>query len=112
MAWRARTHHVFDLIIGGGGTAGLAALKEARKHSANVLLIHASSFYHDWLKMEDAGIRGCEMMAPHGEHLAHLVVFALEHKLTAEEMLAMPYYHPSFEEGLKTALEQLCKKLK
>lgn len=60
---------------------------------------------------QDGTLRGCEMMAPHGEHLAHLIAFGLEQKMTAQEMLSMPYYHPSFEEGLKTALKQICKAL-
>lgn len=56
---------------------------------------------------EDGRLRGCEMMAPEGEHLAHLLAFALEQRLTAKEMLSMPFYHPSFEEGLKAALKDL-----
>ncbi len=55
----------------------------------------------------DGRLRGCEMMAPEGEHLAHLLAFALEQRLTAKEMLTMPFYHPSFEEGLKAALKDL-----
>ena len=60
---------------------------------------------------DDGTLRGCEMMAPRGEHLAHLVAFGMEEKLTAQQMLAMPYYHPSFEEGLKNALKEICGKL-
>lgn len=58
---------------------------------------------------ESGIIRGCEMMAPEGEHLAHLVAFAIEQQLTAKEMLEMPFYHPSFEEGLRTALKDIAR---
>jgi dihydrolipoamide dehydrogenase len=56
---------------------------------------------------DDGRLRGCEMMAPEGEHLAHLMAFALEQRLTVEEMLEMPFYHPSFEEGLRSALKHI-----
>jgi dihydrolipoamide dehydrogenase len=55
----------------------------------------------------DGRLRSCEMMAPEGEHLAHLMAFALEQRLTASEMLTMPFYHPSFEEGLQLALKDM-----
>ncbi|MGE3714890.1 MAG: FAD-dependent oxidoreductase, partial [Alphaproteobacteria bacterium] len=52
-------------------------------------------------------IRGCELMAPEGEHLAHLIAFAIERSATVADMLDMPFYHPSFEEGLRSALKQI-----
>jgi len=48
---------------------------------------------------------GAEMLAPGGEHLAHLLAWALQGRMTIEQMLAMPYYHPVLEEGLRTALQ-------
>ncbi|HEX2965390.1 MAG TPA: hypothetical protein VHO84_06375 [Syntrophorhabdaceae bacterium] len=54
---------------------------------------------------------GAEMCAPDGEHLAHLLALAIERKLTAQELLKMPYYHPVIEEGLRTALRDLVKQL-
>lgn len=36
----ARTRYEFDVMVIGAGTAGLQALKEARKHTSNLLLIH------------------------------------------------------------------------
>lgn len=50
---------------------------------------------------------GAEMMAPEGEHLAHLLAWALSLGLTAREALALPFYHPVMEEGLRTALRDL-----
>ena len=55
---------------------------------------------------------GAEMLAPGGEHLAHLLAWALQNRMTVEQMLEMPYYHPVLEEGLRTALHDVNAKLR
>jgi len=55
---------------------------------------------------------GAEMLAPGGEHLAHLLAWALQNRMTIEEMLEMPYFHPVLEEGLRTALHDVKAKLR
>jgi dihydrolipoamide dehydrogenase len=55
---------------------------------------------------------GAEMIAPAGEHLAHLLAWALQNKMTISQMLEMPFYHPVIEEGLRTALKDLDAKLR
>ena len=52
------------------------------------------------------------MVAPEGEHLAHLLAWALQNRMTVEQMLEMPYYHPVLEEGLRTALHDVNTKLR
>lgn len=47
---------------------------------------------------------GAEMIGPAAEHLAHLLAWSAQQQLTIKEMLAMPFYHPVVEEGLRTAL--------
>jgi len=47
---------------------------------------------------------GSEFISPDAEHLAHLLSWAHQQKMTIPEMLAMPFYHPVVEEGLRTAL--------
>lgn len=47
---------------------------------------------------------GAEMCGPAAEHMAHLLAWCLQMELTIEQMLAMPFYHPVLEEGLRTAL--------
>jgi dihydrolipoamide dehydrogenase len=54
---------------------------------------------------------GAEMTGPRAEHLAHLLAWACECELTIDKMLAMPFYHPVVEEGLRTALRDLKEKL-
>jgi len=55
---------------------------------------------------------GAEMLAPAAEHLAHLLAWALQNKMTVAQMLEMPFYHPVIEEGLRTALHDLDVKLR
>lgn len=47
---------------------------------------------------------GAEMVGPSAEHFAHLLAWCLQMELTIDQMLAMPFYHPVLEEGLRTAL--------
>lgn len=55
---------------------------------------------------------GAEMMGPDVEHIAHLLAWAHQQKMTINQMLDMPFYHPVIEEGLRTALRDLQSKLK
>lgn len=55
---------------------------------------------------------GAELIAPAGEHLAHLLAWSIQRELTVEEMLALPFYHPVVEEGLRSALRDLAKNLR
>lgn len=54
---------------------------------------------------------GAEMFGPRMEHMAHLVAWAVQQKMTLPELQAMPVYHPVFEEGLRTGLRDLAKNL-
>lgn len=54
---------------------------------------------------------GAEMMGPNAEHLAHLLAWAHQSKMTVAQMLDMPFYHPVIEEGVRTALRDLNAKL-
>lgn len=55
---------------------------------------------------------GAEMAGPDAEHIGHLLAWALQAGLTVTEMLAMPFYHPVVEEGLRTALRDLAHHLR
>jgi dihydrolipoamide dehydrogenase len=56
-------------------------------------------------------IVGAELCTPHGEHLAHLLAFAVERSSTVADVLRMPFYHPTLEEGLRTALRDAASRL-
>ncbi len=55
---------------------------------------------------------GAEIAGPAAEHLAHLLAWAHQQKMTIAQMLDMPFYHPVIEEGLRTALRDVNAKLK
>ncbi len=54
---------------------------------------------------------GAALVAPHGEHLGHLLAWSIQQGMTAYEMLRMPYYHPVMEEALQNAIYDLVAKL-
>lgn len=54
---------------------------------------------------------GAELAGPRVEHIGHLLAWAHQQKLTIAEMLAMPFYHPVVEEGLRTALRDAASKI-
>ncbi|WP_040673451.1 dihydrolipoyl dehydrogenase [Rhodanobacter spathiphylli] len=50
---------------------------------------------------------GAEMIGPQNEHIAHLLAWAIQARMTVADVLQMPFYHPTIEEGLRTALREL-----
>lgn len=54
---------------------------------------------------------GAELIAPDGEHIAHELAWAVQRGLDVFEALRLPFYHPVVEEGLRTALRDLAKKV-
>jgi len=54
---------------------------------------------------------GAEMVGPEAEHLAHLLAWSVQRGDTVADLLAMPYYHPVIEEGVRTAARELRRAL-
>lgn len=52
---------------------------------------------------------GAEMCVPRGENMAHLLALAIQQGLTVQQVLHLPFYHPVFEEGLRTALRDVVR---
>jgi dihydrolipoamide dehydrogenase len=52
-------------------------------------------------------ILGASMVGPRCEHLAHLLAWAIEQRMTVERALTMPFYHPVIEEALQDVLLEL-----
>lgn len=65
-----------------------------------------------WAKERCGHITGAEMLGPRVEHTAHLLAWAIGADLTVHQALAMPFYHPVIEEGIRTALRRLAANLK
>ncbi|MEA2048222.1 MAG: dihydrolipoyl dehydrogenase [Campylobacterota bacterium] len=64
-----------------------------------------------YVQKGDGLLLGAQIAAPHGEHLAHHLAWAMEQELTVHDMLKLPFYHPTLEEGLYTLLLKCVKKL-
>ena len=54
-----------------------------------------------------AKLLGAEMIIPDGEHIAHMLSWAIQKGLTVFEMLELPFYHPVVEEGVRGVLRKL-----
>jgi dihydrolipoamide dehydrogenase len=65
----------------------------------------ASGILHLYADEETRTLTGAELFVPAGEHLAHMLAWLIDRKVSVEDALELPFYHPSLEEGVKTALE-------
>lgn len=52
---------------------------------------------------------GAEILGPGAEHLGHLLAIAIQEGWTAKALRDRPFYHPTIEEALDTALAQIVK---
>lgn len=61
---------------------------------------------------KDSGrLLGAEMVVPDGEHIAHLISWAIQRKLTVFETMELNFYHPVTEEGIRSALRRAARKV-
>jgi dihydrolipoyl dehydrogenase len=60
---------------------------------------------------EMGALRGAVLFGPGMDHIAHLFAWAIERGETAVQMLQLPFYHPTFEEGLRPALREICEEV-
>ncbi|GMN04207.1 dihydrolipoyl dehydrogenase [Erythrobacter sp. MTPC3] len=84
------------------GTASFSDQGRARVEGKNegVLTLYA--------KAPDGRLIGADLCTPASEHLAHMLAWAIQQGQTASQLLEMPFYHPTMEEGLKQALRTIC----
>jgi dihydrolipoamide dehydrogenase len=64
-----------------------------------------------YAQRENGKLLGAEMVVPAAEHMAHLLAVAIDRSLTVQDMLRLPFYHPTLEEGLRTALRKISSQL-
>lgn len=92
-----------DKLASGSADFSRQGRVRIKGETAGILRIHADS--------KSGKLLAADMCVPEAEHLAHLLALAIEQKMTVQDMLAMPFYHPVVEEGLRSALRDLAKKL-
>ena len=104
-------------IVGGGwaalkpGTFATGEVSFENQGRATILLKN-KGLLHVYGEIGTGRFLGAEMIAPSGEHLGHLLAWALQNDMTVAHMLEMPYYHPVIEEGLRSALAELARELR
>ena len=84
------------------GTADFSDQGRARVEGINegVLTLYAAA--------PEGRLIGADLCSPASEHLAHMLAWAIQQRQTATQLLEMPFYHPTIEEGLKQALRTIC----
>ena len=75
------------------------------------VMLRNKGLLHVYAEIGSGRIVGAEMIGPDAEHLAHLLAWAVQGRLTVAEALERPFYHPVVEEGLRTALRDAAAKL-
>lgn len=95
------------------GTCGCFAIGEVsfEGQGRSRVMLRNKGLLHVYGEQGTGRFLGAEMMGPNAEHLAHLLAWAHQNKMTISEMLDMPFYHPVIEEGVRTALRDLNAKL-
>lgn len=64
-----------------------------------------------WADGSDGRLLGAEMAIPAAEHIAQFLALAIGQRLTVHDVLRTPFYHPTLEEGLRTALRGISRQL-
>ncbi len=78
---------------------------------ARMMLGKAAGIARIYGDKKDGRLLGAELIAPAGEHMAHLLSWAMGAGMTAAKALSMPFYHPVPEEALRSALGQILKQI-
>ncbi len=68
------------------------------------VMLRNRGLLHVYADIDTGRLLGAEMFGPDAEHIGHLLAWVTQLGLTVERVLALPFYHPVVEEGLRTAL--------
>jgi len=68
------------------------------------VMLRNRGLLHVYVDVESGRLLGAEMIGPDAEHIAHLLAWVIQLCQTVDAVLALPFYHPVVEEGLRTAL--------
>lgn len=92
-----------DAVIGTvhGPGSGRSKLMHAPHH---VLRLYA--------ERRNGRLLGASLLCAGGEHLAHQLAWAIQRQETVHSMLELPFYHPTLEEMIDTALRAMRRELR
>lgn len=100
--YKTLTEHGIDFVV---GKVSYAKQGRAIVNGKNV---GAAEVYVDRTTRK---LLGAELFVDHAEHLAHLLAWQVAHDLTVDQILEQPFYHPTLEEGIRTALKHAKRQL-
>jgi dihydrolipoamide dehydrogenase len=103
LSHKALTEKGIDYVV---GEASWEELGRAR-----MMLGKAAGRARIYAEPQKGRLLGAEIMAPAGEHMAHLLAWAMGADLTLKEILGMPFYHPVPEEALLDAFFQIAEQI-
>ncbi len=98
----------FDELDRGTFVTGAA---EGSDNGRSILLDAEAGLLRLYAAKRDGRLLGATVFAKGGEHLAHLLAWAVQRGETVESLLQLPYYHPTVEELVGSALRDAAKKL-
>lgn len=98
----------FEALRGRGIVVGEASFEDQGRSR---VMLKNQGLLRIYADRRDGRFLGAEMVGPRAEHIGHLLAWSHQSGLTIAEMLAMPFYHPVIEEGLRTALRDACRQL-
>jgi dihydrolipoamide dehydrogenase len=64
-----------------------------------------------YVHAETRKVLGAELLITSAEHIAHLLCWMISEDCTLDQLLEKPFYHPTLEEGLRTALKHARRQL-
>jgi len=76
-----------------------------------MIMLREDGFLRFYADGATGGLLGAAMIAPQGEHIAHLLAWSIQKGMTVFDLLEMPFYHPVIEETLQAALTDAAGKM-
>ena len=84
---------------------------EGEANARSRVLDETDSLIRIYADAKTGRLLGATMLAPRGEHMAHLLAWSIQRGETAEQLMQMPFYHPVVEEMLPLALQEIVRKV-
>ena len=75
------------------------------KQGRALVLAKNSGAIEVYIDQSSRKLLGAELFVEAAEHMAHMLAWMISEDLTVDEILDKPFYHPTLEEGLRTALK-------
>ena len=91
-----------DIVIGSAST---------QANGRSRILTGDSGILRIYADRESGRLLGAAMVGLRGEHVAQLLAVAMEQKMTVQQLLQAPFYHPVVEEMIQGALQEIARQL-